>query len=39
MPNKAWHVCERRRDGESAVSSENAAGRLFQQNCYGSATM
>ena len=28
--NKARHVCERRRDGEAAVSRENEAGGLFQ---------
>jgi hypothetical protein len=27
---KERHVCARRRDGEPAVSCENAAGRLFQ---------
>lgn len=30
VPNKARHACERRRDGEAAVSRENAAGWLFQ---------
>ena len=29
-PNKMRHVCERRRDGEAAVSRENEAGGLFQ---------
>ncbi|WHZ29660.1 MAG: Chaperone protein DnaJ [Nitrospira sp.] len=30
MPSKARHVCERRRDGEAAVSRENEAGGLLQ---------
>jgi hypothetical protein len=31
-PNKARHVCERRRAGEAGVSRENAAGGRFQQS-------
>ncbi len=30
MPNKGRHVCERRRDGEAAVSCENDAREILQ---------
>ena len=39
MPNKARHACERRRDGEAAVSCENTVGVFFTSLLVGAGAV